>query len=265
MNLFSRKDGTAIHYDTLGEGYPVVLLHTAFENYSVFETLAKKLVKKFQVVLVDLRGHGFSDRPRHIEFEDFADDIVRLLDYLYIDEAAFICHEMAGLIGSDISVRYSQYVSSLILVNPTSVEGELPKERLFRKYAHVIRSWDEEKQEKYLDKRQSHHPRKMNKLTKHKNDTNEVATKEELKAVKDVFKREGISKIFNRVEVPTLIIAGEYGERTTKLEAKEVADLLPHSHFVVYSDSSVYPFLEEQDQFLNDTQQFIKDHSNEEE
>ncbi len=40
-----------------------------------------------------------------IEIKDFSDDIVELLKYLYIEEVAFVCHEMGGIIGADISVR----------------------------------------------------------------------------------------------------------------------------------------------------------------
>ena len=71
MDLFTRKDGTSIHYSTLGEGYPIVLIHTVLDNYSVFNKLAAELAKSFQVVLIDLRGHGYSDKPRHIEIKDF--------------------------------------------------------------------------------------------------------------------------------------------------------------------------------------------------
>ncbi len=57
---------------------------------------------------------------------------------------------MGALIAADMSVRNPGYVSSIILVNPTSIEGELPEERLFRKYAHKIRNWEDDKQEKFL-------------------------------------------------------------------------------------------------------------------
>ena len=83
MDLITKQDGTTLHYSTMGQGYPVVLVHTAFDNYAVFNDLAKVLAKSFQVVLIDLRGHGYSDKPRNIEFYDFADDIKFLLDAIY--------------------------------------------------------------------------------------------------------------------------------------------------------------------------------------
>ncbi len=49
--------------------------------------------------------------------------------------------------------------------------------------------------------------------------------------------------------VPTKIIAGEFGERTTRLEAKEVADLIQNADFEVYQESSAFPFVEEQERF----------------
>ncbi len=159
-----------------------------------------------------------------------------------------------------MAVRYPDYVSSLTLVNPTSVEGELPEERLFRKYAHKIRNWNEEEQSKFLNNKKYYKPRKINKFLKHVEDTNAISTKEEIQAIEEVFKSKGIAEVFSEVEAPTLIIAGEYGERTTTLEAKEVLDLIVHGEFLVYSASSLYPFVEEEHKFIDDVSTFIKQH-----
>ncbi|EHJ06835.1 hypothetical protein SS7213T_12347 [Staphylococcus simiae CCM 7213 = CCUG 51256] len=167
---------------------------------------------------------------------------------------------MSGVIGADISIRYQSHISSLTLVNPTSIEGELPEERLFRKYAHIIRNWDHEKQDKFLNKRKYYRPRKMNRFLKHVENTNEIATKEEIEAVTEVFKRRGISKLYRDVSVPVLIIAGEYGERTTRLEAKEVEDLIQHGEFEVFHESSAFPFVEEEDKFIKQVTSFINAH-----
>ena len=42
MDLFTRKGGLSLHYNTMGEGYPVVLVHTAYENASIFQKFSKK-------------------------------------------------------------------------------------------------------------------------------------------------------------------------------------------------------------------------------
>ncbi|MEJ7448151.1 alpha/beta fold hydrolase, partial [Staphylococcus epidermidis] len=78
--------------------------------------------------------------------------------------------------------------------------------------------------------------------------------------IEEVFKSKGIAEVFSEVEAPTLIIAGEYGERTTTLEEKEVLDLIVHGEFLVYSASSLYPFVEEEHKFIDDVSTFIKQH-----
>ena len=35
MDLITKQDGTTLHYSTMGQGYPVILVHTAFDNYAV--------------------------------------------------------------------------------------------------------------------------------------------------------------------------------------------------------------------------------------
>ncbi|MDN6657072.1 MAG: alpha/beta hydrolase, partial [Staphylococcus simulans] len=68
MELFTTKDNTTLNYITKGSGQPVVLIHSAFENYSIFDDIATQLSYDYQVVSVDLRGHGYSDKPLNIDF-----------------------------------------------------------------------------------------------------------------------------------------------------------------------------------------------------
>ena len=52
------------------------------------------------------------------------------------------------------------------MINPTSIEGELRKNDCLEKYAHKIRNWNEDKQEKFLDKHRYYKHRKVNKFLK---------------------------------------------------------------------------------------------------
>ena len=63
---FTASDGVAIHYQVQGRGDPVVLLHgitgTAASNWGA-AGIIDRLAEEFQVIAVDQRGHGKSDKP----------------------------------------------------------------------------------------------------------------------------------------------------------------------------------------------------------
>ena len=86
--LFTSFDGTKIHYDILGEGKPVVLLHgfistsESWKRSSVRQALADA---GFKVVMLDLRGNGLSDKPHTAEaYENNAElkDVIALMKHL---------------------------------------------------------------------------------------------------------------------------------------------------------------------------------------
>src|SRR5699024_6333871 len=168
MNLFTTSDGIALNYKTSGEGKAIVMIHTAFDNFTVFNDLETKFNKDYQVVLIDLRGHGYSDKPNEINFRTYAKDIKELLDYLYIHECSIIAHELGGSIAT--------------LLNDIT-----PEERLYRKYSDKIRNWDDETQQKFLDKQLYYSKRKAKKFLKQVENTNSLSTKSEIEAVKQSF------------------------------------------------------------------------------
>ena len=55
MNLFTTSDGTALNYRTSGEGNAIVMIHTAFDNLTVFDIIEENFTDDNQVILVDLR------------------------------------------------------------------------------------------------------------------------------------------------------------------------------------------------------------------
>ncbi len=68
--LFTSFDGTKIHYDVLGEGKPVVLIHgfiTNGESWKRAQIRQALAEAGFKVVTLDLRGNGQSDKPHTAE------------------------------------------------------------------------------------------------------------------------------------------------------------------------------------------------------
>jgi pimeloyl-ACP methyl ester carboxylesterase len=102
--LFKSFDGTQIHYEIVGQGKPVVLLHGFIVNSQMWKrgALIIELVNAgFQVVNVDLRGNGLSDKP----YEDIAykkdaevKDIMLLMKHLGHEKYAAIGYSRGAIL-----------------------------------------------------------------------------------------------------------------------------------------------------------------------
>ncbi|MBL8781345.1 MAG: alpha/beta hydrolase [Alphaproteobacteria bacterium] len=92
-------------YEVLGEGPPIVLVHGFASNRGInwrapnwYDALTKA---GRQVIALDVRGHGQSDKPHRLEAYDeseLAADVVRLLDHLGYAQADLMGYSMGGFI-----------------------------------------------------------------------------------------------------------------------------------------------------------------------
>lgn len=86
--FFKSFDDVKIHYEVIGQGKPVVLLHGFIVNSQMWKRgeVINELVKSgFQVINLDLRGNGLSDKPHtDIAFEKDAEikDVMTLMKFL---------------------------------------------------------------------------------------------------------------------------------------------------------------------------------------
>lgn len=257
MELFTTKDHTTLHYAAMGSGQPIVLIHSAFENFSIFNDIATKLSYSYEVICIDLRGHGYSDKPLQIDFADYASDIKELLDYLYIRHAFFIGQELGATIAADFASKFDAYVDGLVLVNPATLQAELPEARLFRKYADTIRTWEDNKQQKFLDKHTYGSKKKAGKMLKNYSDMTPIMTGLEKRSVTASFEHTEIQPALNHIQAPVLIIQGKHDERLTSEELAAYTDQIQHAQVETFERSGLYPMGEEKKKFLEMVTAFI--------
>jgi pimeloyl-ACP methyl ester carboxylesterase len=95
--------GVKIAYFVEGKGEPVVLIHgwlsSAGGNWALPGTSAL-LAKNYQVIALDVRGHGISGKPTNEDEygPELVEDVVRLLDHLKIKKAHIVGYSMGGII-----------------------------------------------------------------------------------------------------------------------------------------------------------------------
>jgi len=107
-----------IHYTLSGKGTTLVLLHGFLESSSIWESITKSVTKQYQVLTIDLLGHGKSGymSPSN-SMRSQADMVCSLLDYLKIDSAIILGHSMGGYIALACVELHEQKVEKIILLN----------------------------------------------------------------------------------------------------------------------------------------------------
>lgn len=112
----------------------VVFIHGVLNDHSVWALQTRYLAHHgFNVLAVDLPGHGRSAGPHHdIEpcrtVESAADFIIALLDAAGIQTAALVGHSFGSLIALEVAARAPQRISHLAMVGtafPMPVSPEL--------------------------------------------------------------------------------------------------------------------------------------------
>jgi pimeloyl-ACP methyl ester carboxylesterase len=109
--------GVKIRYLVKGKGEPVVLIHGLYSNGLInwiLPGIFAELAKDHAVIVLDLPGHGRSDRPNNKEAYgvQMVDDIVLLLDHLKVKKAHVVGYSMGGAVAVKFMARHTDRVLS---------------------------------------------------------------------------------------------------------------------------------------------------------
>jgi pimeloyl-ACP methyl ester carboxylesterase len=124
------SNGVKIAYRVRGQSEPVLLIH-GWLNWDLPGT-TDLLAKHHEVVTIDVRGHGSSDKPLKDEAygPELVEDIARLMDHLKIKKAHIIGYSMGGIITAKFLVKhpdlaYSGALSGMGWLREGSVEQKM--------------------------------------------------------------------------------------------------------------------------------------------
>jgi pimeloyl-ACP methyl ester carboxylesterase len=114
------SNGVKLHYVTEGKGEPVVLVHGFAVNHQlqwVRPGIFKDLARDYQVITLDNRGHGQSDKPHDPKKygKEMVEDIIRLLDHLEIKRAHIVGYSMGAFITLKLVTVHPERVLSATL------------------------------------------------------------------------------------------------------------------------------------------------------
>ncbi|MBX3706100.1 MAG: alpha/beta hydrolase [Pseudomonadales bacterium] len=117
-------NGARIWYETHGSGQPILLHHGYTASRVNWAPVAERLADSYRIILMECRGTGESEHtPSGYTLEQFAADVVGLLDHLGLDRVTYAGHSMGGGIGYRLALDHPARLVRLILMAPIPADG----------------------------------------------------------------------------------------------------------------------------------------------
>jgi pimeloyl-ACP methyl ester carboxylesterase len=117
------KSNITIHYQQIGEGPDLVMIHGLTGNLAIWQLkIIPMLWDHFRILTYDLRGHGYSEvTPTGYSADDMAGDLEDLLDALDIEKASLVGHSFGADVALYLALRRPQRVRQVV-----AIEAALP-------------------------------------------------------------------------------------------------------------------------------------------
>jgi N-formylmaleamate deformylase len=110
-------NGIRLHYyRTGGNKPPLILLHGILDGALSWLRTAQALEQEYDVIMVDTRGHGLSERVgANFSQRLLVEDIVALIRTLRLDKPHLLGHSQGGTTGIFMAANYPELARSLIV------------------------------------------------------------------------------------------------------------------------------------------------------
>lgn len=114
--------GTRYHVQISGKGEPLLCLHGFTGTLETWAPFIKNWDQHFQVIQVDLIGHGKSDHPAELKcysMEKVVHDLLMLLDELSVHKVHVLGYSMGGRVALSLAALHPNRIKTLVLESST--------------------------------------------------------------------------------------------------------------------------------------------------
>ena len=110
-----------LYYEEYGEGRPLLLLHGYGGSSQNWHLFVPELAGHYRLIVVDLRGHGYSSNPENrFTHKEAAGDVLLLLDQLGIACCSAMGMSTGGMVLLHLATSQPKRIDAMVLISATS-------------------------------------------------------------------------------------------------------------------------------------------------
>lgn len=253
MNKILVDNDNEIAYAREGQGIPVILIHALDGNMAAFHDLKEELKQHYEVIIYDVRGHGYSSKPISYDLNDHIKDLAKLLDKLDISQAHLIGHEMGSVIAKTFAEHFEDKVLSLTLISYDFTNGTHGINKLMFEHQDEIVGYDKAEALivlfPYIYRAQASARKWLQEqriYARQKDECSAIANRALMSFPTNVNQED-----INKEKGPILIVNGKYDPLVNHCNVKEIVKTNKDINLKVFNESGHAPHIEEPMHFKN--------------
>jgi pimeloyl-ACP methyl ester carboxylesterase len=235
-----------------GWGPTVVLLPGPTDSWRSYAPVLEHLPSAMHTVAVSQRGHGDSDKPDSgYAIEDFAADVVGLLDALAIERAVLVGHSGSCLVARNVALDRPERVAGLVLeASPGTLRQDAQLVRFVESISNLSDPLGQDFARRFISETSAENVAP---------DLVDVLVVEVLKVPARVWKQmfadllryEDVDRLA-QIKAPTLLIWGDADPLVTRETQDHLAQSIPAAELFVYAAAGHTPRWEDPVRFSRD-------------
>jgi len=118
LSRYAKVNGTKLHYLTGGKGETLILIPGYPETWWAYHKIMPALAENYQVIVVEMRGMGQSDKPMDgYDKKNMAKDVYELVTNLGLQKVHIAGHDIGAHVAYSFAVNYPEKTSKLIMLD----------------------------------------------------------------------------------------------------------------------------------------------------
>ena len=244
--------GIDTHYERMGRGPTLVLLHGWGCDWQIWSPIIPELTKHFDLVIPDLPAFGRSSNPPlNWNSSHYVEWLSEFLKQVLADQSFFVIgHSFGGKVAAFYASQKPPLLRKLILVDSAGVPDQLSsKQTLQQTVLRFIPS---------VIKNRIPHTLKQTLLQSVGAATDHLNSTPQQRKILENSIRENVLTAAEKISVPTLLIWGEWDTDTPLRQGQELQQHIPHAKLITFPNAGHFTFSDEPTEFIKNVTAFLQ-------
>ena len=235
MTTGTTASGTFYLFNKKEQSSPIVYIHGVGLTHEIWQPQLD-FFRDHSTLSYDILGHGKSKlEKKQIDFNDFSDQLINLVDELKIDKIHLVGFSIGSLIARNFSTRFNNRLKSLILLGSiykrTSQQQQIVNER-FNQAKKDLKLSKQALKRWFTDKYLENNPDTYEKISSILSSNNI----ENFLKVYELFVKHQNNEDFEKIKINTLLMTGEYDYGSTIEMSQELSKVIKNSELKIIKD-----------------------------